>query len=210
MLLSYPTILVSLAAAGHLTSANAAAAAATIYSVVTSNTSPVETTEVHGTTVIKPVATLESGSVTQYAEVVVQSLIIVHPPAGNTDGPETLLTQPVTFTSTFDQGSATIRFHQPAETDTLAPGFVYENEDRTRNCSIDTSKLEGSCVEVLELVALSGTKTSTATSTTTFSGSLLPIATIGAESSGIMSRKLCNGLFFGAGLLATIGLTFGL
>lgn len=155
----------------------------------------------------------------------------MHPPAGNTDGPATLLTQPVTFTSTnvlsgrselelttrsyhrlgtFDQGSATIRFHQPAETDTLAPDFVYENEDRTRNCSIDTSKLEGSCVEVLKLVALSGTKTSTATSTTTFSGSLLPIATIGAESSSMMSRKLCNGLVFGAGLLATVGITLGL
>ncbi|KAF5327477.1 hypothetical protein D9619_004647 [Psilocybe cf. subviscida] len=130
--------------------------------------------EIHQTVIVKPIATLDDGTVTRYEEQLVQSLIVVHPLSG-TKAPYTLLSQPATRTITFEQGSATIRYHEAAYTHTLNPGYLEEIIDgQTQNCTLDVDKMSGSCVQVLEVPRIDGTSTTTAT----YSGSLVPFATI--------------------------------
>ncbi|CAA7267153.1 unnamed protein product [Cyclocybe aegerita] len=126
---------------------------------------------------------------TRYAMEEVQSRIVLH----GSQETRTILDAPVTFGFTFQQGATQDKASRPVSI-TAAVGGQIVNVGFDRSCSLDIPNARGSCVEVAEdarLLAVGGNpqipsfSTSFTTYTTTYSGALLPLATIDPESSSL-------------------------
>ncbi|KAF5327473.1 hypothetical protein D9619_004643 [Psilocybe cf. subviscida] len=169
--------------------------------------------EIHETTAYIPLATLEGGSVTQYQKVNVQSLAVVHnlSPTNTIDPTAiTIISQPVTRTVTFEEGSATFQQSVPPSTKKVGGGVVQRIFAATENCSHNIPQKAGACVRVGEVpwVDVAQSTGGVSTVTESWSGSLVPYATITSTAeatSGSVSRTpACFGIAL-SGMAALTG-----
>ncbi|KAF5327046.1 hypothetical protein D9619_004645 [Psilocybe cf. subviscida] len=169
--------------------------------------------EVHETAEYMPVATLEGGSVTRYQKVNVQSLAVVHYPSPiNSFDPiaTTIISQPVTRTFIFEEGSATYRESAPPSTTTLANGVVQRIFAATENCALNIPDKVGSCVRVEAVPAFDDDNTTESASTVTesWTGSLVPYATITSTAEGPTSSGSASRVPVGLGVVLSLMAAF--
>ncbi|KDR79334.1 hypothetical protein GALMADRAFT_243336 [Galerina marginata CBS 339.88] len=152
----------------------------------------------------------ESG-MTQYLQEDIINLLVEHAPSTTI----TYISAPITDSYTFEENASVMHANnRPAiQTQTGTSGEV-DFDGFVQNCTLDVGKQTGTCVEELlqpELVPVGGSGSSqvfstlTQTSTTTFTGVLIPVATITTSGALVSRQGLGVGSVVLAGVVGVLG-----
>ncbi|KAF9050442.1 hypothetical protein BJ165DRAFT_1001949 [Panaeolus papilionaceus] len=203
------TLLAAVLAFSTLSLTNAAFI--TVYAVDAPLPSPTRTrvasvsVETAGTVIASAIGPGESGR-TKYEVKNIQSRIVLHRPGIE---PNTVLSEPMTATYTYEQGgNVLIEKGDPLVTTYASGPGVLQQAGLNVECTLDNEKKSGVCAGehlyavLTEVPNATGTVLSTATETvkTTYTGSIVPVATISTGGSG-KSATRSTALFVVASLI---------
>ncbi|KDR79333.1 hypothetical protein GALMADRAFT_243326 [Galerina marginata CBS 339.88] len=149
-----------------------------------------------------------ASGMTQYVQEEVGILLVDHFP----DTTITYISTPTTISYTFEENASVLYASNPPAIQTGTFGEI-DVAGNVQNCTLDVGKQTGTCVEEFlqpQLVSVGGSgssevfSTRTQTETTTFTGALVPIATI--TTSGASVSRQGVGLVVLAGVVGVLGL----